>query len=99
MAEYIDREVLFDALGKLPSVCGCAALDEEAVWDAVRAMPAADVVEVRHGEWVNDGDGDWRCYSCRRLFTFDDYGDVHPIDDCWFNYCPNCGCRMDKDGE
>ena len=65
----------------------------------IEEAPRVDAVEVVHGRWINEGDGDWRCSSCRKLFTFDDYGDVHPRDDCGFNYCYNCGAyMMDGDG-
>jgi len=57
--------------------------------------PTVDAVEVVHGRWINEGDGDWRCSVCRRLYTFDDYGDIDPKEDCGCNYCPNCGAKMD----
>lgn len=49
----------------------------------------------KHGRWIDEEWGDWRCSYCRKLYTFDDYGDVHPLDDCGYNYCPNCGAIMD----
>jgi hypothetical protein len=54
-----------------------------------------DAVEVIHAKWQNEGFGCWSCSSCLEIFTFDDYGDVHPKDDCGCNYCPNCGAKMD----
>lgn len=53
-------------------------------------MPAADVVEVRHGYWVDD--------------YYDQMdGGAYPITVCSVcetpnpvsNYCPNCGAKMD----
>ena len=52
----------------------------------------ADVVEVRHGEWVDHSTDDndmviLRCSVCGRK----QYGNSH--------YCPNCGAKMDGKGE
>lgn len=48
---------------------------------------------VRHGRWVEDHDY-LRCPNCsvlvKRDFTFFDLGE--------WNYCPNCGAKMDADG-
>lgn len=45
---------------------------------------------VRHGRWIEDHDY-LKCPECsvmvKRDFTFFDIGD--------WNYCPNCGARMD----
>lgn len=53
-------------------------------------LPAADVEPVRHGEWIEDHDY-LKCPECsvmvKRDFTFFDIGN--------WNYCPNCGAKMD----
>ena len=56
-------------------------------------------VEQGNGKWINEDWGDWRCSACRNLYSFDDYGDIHPLDDCGWNYCPNCGAKMDGGNE
>lgn len=49
-------------------------------------VPAADVVEVVHGKWIEKV-GRAKCSVC--------------ADECWadsaveYRYCPNCGARMD----
>ena len=54
-------------------------------------LPIADVVEVKHGEWIRGGVwGDtgsvaYKCSACRET-TYD--GDL-------FIYCPQCGAKMD----
>lgn len=57
-------------------------------------IPAADVVEVRHGEWKPvDPDSDVRffCSECEtEVSTSWDYD----RDDMW-RYCPSCGAKMD----
>ena len=49
-------------------------------------IPTADVVEVRHGEWVvlEEEIGLYSCSLC-------DYKIIRT--EC--NYCPNCGAKMD----
>ena len=83
MAEYIDREA---ALMKLMQD-GCSAKNLQSISD----MPAADVAPVVHGRWIEDHDY-LKCPECgvmvKRDFTFFDIGD--------WNYCPNCGAKMDE---
>lgn len=64
------------------------------VLDYIKQIPAADVVEVRHGEWkylpgieVN-GDKYLGKYKCNLCSHYVEAGADK-------NYCPNCGCRMD----
>lgn len=64
----------------------------------VKTMPAADVVEVRHGRWIDKTwttEDDWSCYNhhvvicsvCNKQFDY--------IINEKSNYCPNCGAKMD----
>ena len=56
---------------------------------------AADVAEVRHGKWIEqeDGFGDtyYDCSCCGESFCLID---GTPTDNM-YNFCPNCGARMD----
>ena len=82
MDEYIDREA---ALMKLMQD-GCSAKNLQSISD----MPAADVAPVRHGRWEEASDGDGIvCPFCRTDFCTIIY------DTEYFNYCPNCGAKMD----
>ena len=54
-------------------------------------VPAADVVPVVHGRWINPTvpkryGGGLLCSACRKSA------------DWTYNYCPNCGARMDEEG-
>ena len=82
MAEYIERESF-----KQKYLC-CGYLPEmsEKEFDE---FPTADVAPVVHGKWIEDHDY-LKCPECGVMvkwdFTFFDIGN--------WNYCPNCGAKM-----
>ena len=57
----------------------------------VEEQPTVDAVEVVHGQWVSDKAAIlFRCSVCETQISTDwDY------DDLIWNYCPNCGAKMD----
>ena len=72
-------------------------LNKEDVGFPCRDLPTADVEEVRHGEWEFNMLDNYKKYSvtcpfCSAEYT-DNYDGYINVDD--FNYCPNCGARMD----
>ena len=93
MAEYVEREALYDKAywhGEHPDVGnpfpdGVDAIDIK----DVDAIPAADVAPVRHARWEvvvgSDGKEHMVCTGCRKQ------QDLTGV----FSYCPNCGCLMD----
>lgn len=65
------------------------------VRDKVRALPAVDAEPVRHGKWIYSNDFYWYTASCNKC------GHQRRTDikaDGWnqWNYCPNCGAKMDR---
>lgn len=57
----------------------------QAIVDHIKSVPAADVVEVRHGRWIGKT---YKCSLCGKW--------VDPLQgDADMNYCPNCGAKMD----
>lgn len=66
----------------------------------VGTAPTVDAVEVVHAEWVYKC-GEWVCSHCdgdipqKANFCRGCYMDT---DDVFSNYCPNCGAKMDGDG-
>ena len=65
--------------------------------DKMKAMPAADVQEVKHGHWKAKDLDNFRkyevvCSECGARFVgnYDAYDEPSE-----FNYCPVCGCVMD----
>ena len=88
MAEYIDREAL---LRRLPDDLPYKGSVKRVLMQA----PTADVVEVRHGEWIEKDDGwDGVLYTCSVCNC-----DWCTIDGTPFEnnmrYCPECGAKMD----
>ena len=66
-------------------------LMEEIIEKLFEALPAADVVEVKHGEWKNNKNDYPECTNCGYMPMYD-----HSIDDIYYSpYCPNCGAKMD----
>ena len=60
-----------------------------------QSIPAADVQEVRHGRWIEqeaDMDTIYECSVCGEPFVT---LEGTPADNLW-NYCPNCGAKMDE---
>lgn len=58
---------------------------------AINLTPAADVVEVKHGEWIteskNGSEEVCRCTVCNDLLSFFGFYKA--------KYCSNCGAKMD----
>ena len=88
MDEYIKREA---ALMKLMQD-GCSAKNLQSISD----MPGADVAPVVHGHWIEQEDGNldtyYTCSSCKEDF---DLIAGTPCENL-YNYCPNCGAKMDE---
>ena len=55
----------------------------------VSRLPAADVVPVRHGHWINENFYT-HCSACGKMAIYDKYGQEVESD-----YCPHCGAKMD----
>ena len=86
MAEYIERETLVKRLKK--EECDC-----EWLW-AILDIPTADVAPVRHGVWASEETA-VTCTACGRSYDTDFEIKRNVIRD--FDYCPNCGAKMDGD--
>lgn len=107
MAEYIERDALIAEIEKAQS-----SLDSniDKVWyrnkpyfkglawanRLTRDAPTADVVEVRHGEWLYGHIIAFaeECSVCGRCVDLDYLGRRNR-----YNYCPSCGAKMDGKGD
>ena len=102
MDEYISREEAIKELREVyeneyPTASG--DFDEYASHDVpnvLRNMKAADVQPVKHGRWIaenRDNRGYADCYTCTNCNC---YSYTYTLmKDCEYEYCPNCGARMD----
>ena len=68
--------------------------DYSMVFDTIDNFPTADVAPVRRGEWVSEETA-VTCTACGRSYDTDFEIKQNVIRD--FDYCPNCGAKMDDD--
>lgn len=91
MAEYIEREKV---LSKAAPLAGCFS-NMISAYDVIM-IPAADVAPVRHGRWVSIPHKLARvCSVCNH----DEPYKFADIDADVYDYCPNCGAKMDEVSE
>ena len=101
MAKYIDREALIEWLKRIPLTDLsdgrglCRVIMEDNFKKAIQKMPEgiiADVESVRRGRWVIVPYKLARvCSVCNR----DEPYKFADIDADVYDYCPNCGAKMD----
>ena len=88
MAEYIDRGTAIAKLTALEVTEPNATMAD--VKRVLADIPAADVVPVVHGRWIRKPHWCVSCSYCGKCMH--DYeGEVE-----LYNYCPNCGAKMDE---
>ena len=93
MSKYVNAA---DAAEKIAEKHGIPLGD---LVDTFAEIPAADVVEVRHGRWTIAED-DYcglnivKCSVCHEEWCFEEGDDVFDLN---YHYCPNCGAKMDKE--
>ena len=96
MAEYIERAAAVKSVLRMRRPENSVAQNRmlSIIQMDMLKLPAADVAPVVHGQWIEDHDY-LKCPECGVMvkwdFTFFDIGN--------WNYCPNCGAKMDiEDG-
>lgn len=101
MSDYIDREELIKHIKDLPTWWAdgsalCAYYLTKAI-TSIEEAPAADVQEIKHGEWIkmynNPDDGNYYCSECHHSIDIAT-GRETPIDREFF-YCLHCSAKMD----
>ena len=99
MKEYIERAELYEAMNSQD--CEFSLIDALAL---IEEFPAADVVEVRHGHWIdlnaeNSTGPLFKCSECSHLHNPNrndldlERVELNPL------YCDACGAHMDKEDE
>ena len=62
--------------------------------DLLETVKTVDAVEVVHGRWEKaEYNGFARCDQCKDVYINEEW-----LEDGKWNYCPNCGAKMDGDG-
>ena len=89
MKEYIERSAAMESILRLTIVDPAVAQYADAVCYNLQRLPAADVVEVRHGYWIDHHSGGSFCSACKRWVPYSH----HP------KYCEMCGAHMDKEDD
>ena len=93
--EYLrnaSEEQLPNGLVRVDTEIQVGAIIAKEFLDKAKQAPTVDAVPVVHGRWIDTDykpDIYCKCSVCgRRVYAYDD----------GYNYCPNCGARMDGDG-
>ena len=89
MSKYVNAA---DAAEKIAEKHGIPLGD---LVDTFAEIPAAAVVEVRHGRWIRKEDDScywYECSECGEKLAKTQWGN-----DYFSAYCPNCGSLMDKE--
>lgn len=99
MSDLISRSGLLDAFNNLQpiefgrSIAGMVALR------MVNAAPSVDAEPVRHAVWkirTDEYDCEYmECSACGGVF----YDGENDTIDMLYNYCPECGAKMDGDAD
>lgn len=76
-----------------PTYCGSALVRDAITYiRQLEDRPPMDAEPVRHGKWIEhlnymeERDGYYWCPLCQKMATRE------------YNYCPNCGAKMDLEG-
>ena len=94
-SEYTVGNGLIEAfiLGSGEQFWGGAKTAKEQNELMVQPLEIVDAVEVKHGHNLKDYDSAFECSVC----GWEDW-DTLTADTSKYNYCPNCGAKMDGDG-
>ena len=107
MAEYISKTALYGEVAKLEELARNRYLDtpsnspayprytaqmqeRTALKHLIADFPAADVAPVRHGRWIEQ-----EKYTFGTMYDCSICGDRILDNGHSWNYCPNCGAKMD----
>ena len=85
MAEYIEREATIEAVKH----AWAKGLEPS---QYIEIISAADVAPVRHGRWIEQ-----EKYTFGVMYDCSICGDRILDNGHSWNYCPNCGAKMDGD--
>ena len=100
--EYIEREALKSKLKNMeatsPNKVYQNAMEDMIYYfipKIIDEIPSADVAPVRHEAWANEETA-VTCTACGRSYDTD--FEIKRNVTLSFNFCPNCGAKMDRKG-
>lgn len=98
MSRYIDADE-FKRINKRLLHCDFPYLCELTLEELLDEIPTVDAVPVVHGHWIiEDIPGTcWyrvTCSECGENVT--SFANIYVGTGCGFNYCPECGAKMDE---
>ena len=83
---YIDRNKTYEVLTKYYHQR--TPIQHQALREALNNVPVEDVVQRKYGKWIELAKCSYACSKCYIIYYMKNH----------FNFCPNCGAKMDKDG-
>lgn len=98
MSRYLNEGAVWSAVKRIPHI---TMQTRQAILEALRKVPTADVKEVKHGQWIEDKkDSSSRCSICGWYTDYDyDYVTNNGLGNEDFLFCGHCGARMDGGNE
>lgn len=84
MEEYINRKKIHYTWWQKPDGTFTDGVTLQSVIDD---MPTEDVIEVKHGKWIE--------YQIPNIICCSECDWGTGVDEKSFKYCPNCGAKMD----
>lgn len=93
------RQLRENAVKDDNGVIRCSPELWEQIANVIESIPTADVAEVRHGCWEDRPNPQWKAYDirhCSKCGWNIPKNNLRKKDLNW-NYCPECGARMDGD--
>lgn len=94
--DYLRREDVLNLLNKNSITKKITLSDGVSIYDAIKNLPAADVEEVKYGEWLPitiPGLYGWKCSLCDEHVYVNRKSDVNRY---LYPCCPNCSAKMKK---
>ena len=87
MPEYINKDKLLNDIECI-DISDCTDIDDifTEVERTIDDQPTADVAEIKHGKWILIKPAHYACSVCNEC-----------VGGITFNYCRNCGAKMDKE--
>ena len=101
----IDLDLAIERAKESDKIVKSSIWETSEVVEFLEDCPIEDAVEVVHGRWEctydeKTGETDVTCSHCKDTRTINGCYVTSAGESCYFddNYCPNCGAKMDGDG-